>query len=457
MNVKEDRRKELRYKCSGLINLYVFSKSGRSEPVITGLIEDLSESGACIQIDRALPLGTKLLLKSRDGLEVHGVACNVRESSIGCFVGVEFSSPLPIQPLAAERPTAGLRNGQHSRLTARKQVDEGVSSAADNGITRTRSGQQQSGNRDHRPETDAVHSSAVRSYVNLASLLHHIYSLRKRWFGADDEDTSLIPEPAVPLPPQPEDPLRLFDDAPTAAIVLDPDFKILYANTKFIQLVGSVRMLETRSFEQFIAPEDLDRVLECARAALSDSDTSRSIDFQMVGTNGTRFEIASWWRHSPARQRMFVQVIDITEDRRTENDLIALLNGLEVGEEPIGIADWTWNVHSNSVECSRNFAMLHGLDIRTVQQDLTSLIALIHPDDVPRVQEALSGALAGSGIVRLEFRVMRPNGSTALLAACGHVVFDRNGQPVRVVGKTLDITSRANEPDAFGTQAHVTE
>jgi hypothetical protein len=58
---------------------------------VTGLLEDISPSGACLQLDQVVPTGVEIRWKSRQNEFVGRVRyCLYRE--IGYFVGVEFIS-----------------------------------------------------------------------------------------------------------------------------------------------------------------------------------------------------------------------------------------------------------------------------------------------------------------------------------------------------------------------------
>jgi PAS domain S-box-containing protein len=135
-----------------------------------------------------------------------------------------------------------------------------------------------------------------------------------------------------------------------------------------------------------------------------------------------------------------VQLFDWTYERRQERELIALLSRSESGDETVGIAGWSWDVRSATLQCSRDYVRIYGLDPRTVRLDHKAWLNMMHPEDRPRVQKALATALSGTGKLHIEFRALRPDGSVASMAACGHVIFDRNGMPVNVVGRTLNKT-----------------
>ena len=83
-----DRRVETRMLCADLVDLHWKDQSGKTRRLIANL-EDISLSGACIQLDRPIPLGTKVRLMYPKG-ELSGSIryCVFRE--IGYFLGVEF-------------------------------------------------------------------------------------------------------------------------------------------------------------------------------------------------------------------------------------------------------------------------------------------------------------------------------------------------------------------------------
>jgi hypothetical protein len=59
--------------------------------LVTGLLEDISPSGACLQLDDAAPLGAEIHWNSEQNEFIGRVRyCLYRE--IGYFVGVEFMS-----------------------------------------------------------------------------------------------------------------------------------------------------------------------------------------------------------------------------------------------------------------------------------------------------------------------------------------------------------------------------
>ena len=74
--------------CADLVNIQWTDDTGRTHRAIANL-EDISLSGACLQLDHAIPLNTKLRISYPKG-QMEGIVryCVYRE--IGYFIGLQF-------------------------------------------------------------------------------------------------------------------------------------------------------------------------------------------------------------------------------------------------------------------------------------------------------------------------------------------------------------------------------
>jgi len=86
----QERRTEVRMLCADLVEVTWKTPSGRKGRA-TGVLEDISASGACLQLETPVPVGAQLEWRSPKR-EFSGEVryCVYRE--IGYFVGVEFAS-----------------------------------------------------------------------------------------------------------------------------------------------------------------------------------------------------------------------------------------------------------------------------------------------------------------------------------------------------------------------------
>lgn len=84
-----ERRSELRLLCADMIEVRWIDRWGHTRQT-AALLEDISASGACIQFEVAIPLGSQVrILCAKGALEGTVRYCVYRE--IGYFVGVQFA------------------------------------------------------------------------------------------------------------------------------------------------------------------------------------------------------------------------------------------------------------------------------------------------------------------------------------------------------------------------------
>src|SRR5438105_7025690 len=105
-----DRRSETRLMCADMVGVQWQDESGK-KCNCTGLLEDISASGACLQMDDPIALGTSLAIKYRKGhLEGSVCYCFFRNRLLGrCGVrspGKMVPPRIPPPPHARSQETA---------------------------------------------------------------------------------------------------------------------------------------------------------------------------------------------------------------------------------------------------------------------------------------------------------------------------------------------------------------
>src|SRR5687767_12998461 len=83
-----NRRAEPRMLCADLVDVQWKDKGGRVRRTVANL-EDISLSGACVQVDSPIPIDTPLRISYPRG-ELQGRVCYCVFREIGYFLGVEF-------------------------------------------------------------------------------------------------------------------------------------------------------------------------------------------------------------------------------------------------------------------------------------------------------------------------------------------------------------------------------
>ncbi|BDI31560.1 hypothetical protein CCAX7_36110 [Capsulimonas corticalis] len=109
-----------------------------------------------------------------------------------------------------------------------------------------------------------------------------------------------------------------------------------------------------------------------------------------------------------------------------------------------GIATWTWDIIKDLVIADACLASLFSVSPEEAANGgIDVYLQAIHPEDRPRVAEAIKDAITQGDTYETEYRVVMPSGSHRWLAARGRVERDGDGIAASLPGVVLDITDRA--------------
>jgi len=84
----QERRTEPRLMCADMVTVRWKDDSGADRQT-SALLEDISNSGVCLNLDAPLPLGTPVAIEYRKG-RFEGSVCYCTFREIGYYVGVHF-------------------------------------------------------------------------------------------------------------------------------------------------------------------------------------------------------------------------------------------------------------------------------------------------------------------------------------------------------------------------------
>lgn len=126
--------------------------------------------------------------------------------------------------------------------------------------------------------------------------------------------------------------------------------------------------------------------------------------------------------------------------RQREEQVRLALAGADLGT-------WDWDVPSGAVTFNARWAEILGRRLDEVDAHVRSWEALVHPEDMPRIKEALTAHLEGrTHSYETEHRMQHKSGEWVWVLDKGRVTErDEQGRPLRVCGTHLDITGRIHE------------
>ena len=229
--------------------------------------------------------------------------------------------------------------------------------------------------------------------------------------------------------------------------VLDHDWRISYIN---------------RAGERFLnrSPGDLiGKVLWDEFPGTVSSEFGRVYRRVVAGRKAESFtayypNLDRWYEVTayPAPEGLTAYFRDVTEQKHNEDLLRASEGRRRLALEAAELGTWNFDPASGVVQTDARFRALFG----TTEEfpDSSQLFALIHPDDVVAVQEAMAAAtrLEDPAPCVIEYRVVHPDGSHRWVSAKGRSSFD-GADPTRRAtsfdGTVADITDLKQIEDAL--------
>ncbi|MBF0273211.1 MAG: EAL domain-containing protein [Magnetococcales bacterium] len=107
------------------------------------------------------------------------------------------------------------------------------------------------------------------------------------------------------------------------------------------------------------------------------------------------------------------------------------------------LGNWEWDILQDRMICSEEARRIAGHSEETdINGALATFLAITHPEDRDKVEQAIRKALSDHLPFEFDHRVTRPDGQVRWIHEMGEVVKDPNGKTLRVVGTMHDLTEQ---------------
>ncbi|MDY0328549.1 MAG: PAS domain-containing protein, partial [Arcobacteraceae bacterium] len=145
---------------------------------------------------------------------------------------------------------------------------------------------------------------------------------------------------------------------------------------------------------------------------------------------------------SENRMGLGCYVVDITEKKKQEQDILEAKEKLEITLEAVKIGIWEWDIPSGKVIWDKNCYELLGYTYNEFEVTYDVWQALQHPDDMEQSNQDIQEQLKDDNHYSIEFRLKKADGSWMWIDGRGKsVLSDSNGNPIKMVGTHTDITA----------------
>jgi PAS domain S-box-containing protein len=171
------------------------------------------------------------------------------------------------------------------------------------------------------------------------------------------------------------------------------------------------------------------------------------------GTYRTLHSDGDWrWIHTRGRvtkrsdqgqaERFLAVAMDVTQQKRIENELSETLLRLELILQSGGSGCWDWNVKTGELSVDKHWCATLGLNHEEVARNLSTWESRVHPDDKAQAFIDLKKHMDGeTPYYENIHRLRHADGRWLWMLDRGRVsARDADGQPIRFSGMHLDIT-----------------
>ncbi|NVN95932.1 MAG: CHASE domain-containing protein [Bacteroidetes bacterium] len=136
-----------------------------------------------------------------------------------------------------------------------------------------------------------------------------------------------------------------------------------------------------------------------------------------------------------------VTFVDITERKKTENELKEITTRLTLATKAGGVGVWDLDIVNNILVWDDQMFALYGIKKENFIGAYETWLVGLHPEDKIKGDEAIQKAIAGEKEFDIEFRVIWPDSSIHNIRALAIVERDSNGKALKLIGTNWDITS----------------
>ena len=151
-----------------------------------------------------------------------------------------------------------------------------------------------------------------------------------------------------------------------------------------------------------------------------------------------------------ANQQLQHEIIEREYIQASLQESEARLNlALEAGN--IGI--WDWDIQTGIILWSATLGLIYDLPLNSPCPPIQEFLNLIYPEDRQHFQNCVSQSIEKKVDFVCEYKVVCSDLSLRWLSSRGKVYYNENGQPIRMIGTTRDISERKQNEQKIYEQA----
>ncbi len=229
-----------------------------------------------------------------------------------------------------------------------------------------------------------------------------------------------------------------------------------FYSTRWKEMLGYQEAEVSNTYKEWIIrvhPDDLDTVMQANQEHLQGLTPYYQVEYRLQCKDGSYKWILSrgkaLWNSAGVAIRMVGSHTDITDRKRTEDELRRNATILEIAQTVAHIGSWEIDCLTDERIWSRQMFEIFGLPPQPEPPSYAELLACIHPEDRFRWQRAFSQLQNHGNCYELDLRILRPNGEVKYVEVRGKAIRNSQGAIIRLEGTALDISDRKRREESL--------
>ncbi|MBI5030859.1 MAG: PAS domain S-box protein [Chloroflexi bacterium] len=242
-----------------------------------------------------------------------------------------------------------------------------------------------------------------------------------------------------------------FENANVGVCLVATDGRLLKVNDAMCQIFGyNHQELEQMTISSIAYPDDLKVSPEFIEKAIAGQTNQASFDKRYIHKQGHIIwghVSSALVRNAQGEPMYFIShVQDVTTQKQASQALHDSERRLAVAQRMAHIGYWERDFDVRQVTLSDEACRIFGISQQGLTLNLDEWhprwVALIHPQDQPRLIQLLADVSAGKRSYDVEYRIVRPDGAVRFIYSQAEVKRDASGRPHIMLGMMQDITER---------------